>query len=140
MRSAGYSVENWNAYIEESNSALLICALVETKKGIENIREIVSVEGLDVVCFGAGDYSVSVGAPGQGLKSSQVREAFEKLIAEAKKAGVFIWFSPMLSLEAAKDLREMGVQIMMSGTDQGAFYTRQRHIMDTIVKKLRGHS
>lgn len=140
VRSAGYSVENWDAYIEESNSELLICALVETKRGIENIREIVSVDGLDVVCFGAGDYSVSVGAPGQGLKAPQVREAFEKLIVEAKKAGVFIWFSPMPSLEAAKDLLEKGVQIMMSGTDQGAFQTRQRHIMDTIVKKLRGHS
>lgn len=69
-----------------------------------------------------------------------MREAFEKLIAEAKKAGVFIWFSPMTSLEAAKDLIGRGVQIMMSGSDQGAFYASQSSVMNNIVMKLRESS
>jgi len=137
VRSACYSVDDWSEYIDQSNRGVLVCALVETKEGIDNIDDIVSVKELDVVCFGAGDYSVSVGVPGQGLNAPQVREAFEKLIKAAKKEGVFIWFSPMQTLEAAKDFVHKGVQIMMSGTDQGAFHSAQKDAMNKIVKKLR---
>lgn len=137
VRSAKYNVEDWDKYIENSNREVLVCALIEDKSGIENIEEIVSVKGLDCVCFGYLDYSGSVGVPGQGFKAKEVSDAFDRLVEAAKKAGVYIWLSPAPSLEVAKRLIEKGVQILVLGTDLRIFYNGMKDIMENIVKKLK---
>ena len=47
--------------INHANDKILIAAQIETKKGLENVEEIASVEGLDMLFFGPGDFSVSTG-------------------------------------------------------------------------------
>jgi len=54
---------------------------------MDNLEEILSVKGVDMVQFGPNDYSVSLGKPGQG-GLPEVVEAHHKMIKMAIKAGV----------------------------------------------------
>ena len=46
-------------------STTMVLGTVESKKGVENISEILAVEGLDGVGIGLTDLSQSLGVPGQ---------------------------------------------------------------------------
>jgi len=39
--------------------------MIEKKSAMQNLDEILSVEGVDMVQFGPSDYSISIGKPGQ---------------------------------------------------------------------------
>ena len=43
----------------------LVCALIETKDGLENIDEIMAVDGIDAFASGSNDLAQSMGLPGQ---------------------------------------------------------------------------
>jgi 4-hydroxy-2-oxoheptanedioate aldolase len=52
-------------YFEESNSEILVLPQCETKECVENIDDILSVDGVDGVFIGPYDLSQSLGKPGQ---------------------------------------------------------------------------
>jgi len=51
--------------ISEVNDNYIILTQIETRKGVENIEQIMSVPGVDGVFFGVYDMSVSYGKPGE---------------------------------------------------------------------------
>ncbi|MEM2876048.1 MAG: aldolase/citrate lyase family protein [Candidatus Bathyarchaeia archaeon] len=65
----------------------VVALMIEKKSAVENLEEILSVEGIDMVQFGPGDYSISVGHPGE-LNHPKVREAELKTIKTALKFGI----------------------------------------------------
>jgi 4-hydroxy-2-oxoheptanedioate aldolase len=50
-------------YFESANDSVLCMPIIESGGAIENIDEIVSVEGIDTVCIGPVDLSISLGTP-----------------------------------------------------------------------------
>lgn len=57
-------------YVADSDAHQLTVALIETRRGVRNVDEILSVEGFDAVVFGWGDFSVEV-----GFDETECREA-----------------------------------------------------------------
>ena len=69
VRGVGFCRANlygkrFDDYSEEAKSPLVV-AMIETKKGIQNISEIASVEGLDAVLIGPYDLTASLGILGE---------------------------------------------------------------------------
>ncbi|MEA2021068.1 MAG: aldolase/citrate lyase family protein [Candidatus Caldatribacteriota bacterium] len=60
---------------------------MEKKEAVEHLEEILSVPGIDMVQFGPGDYSLSLGYPGQ-RNHPKVKEAELETIATAIKKGI----------------------------------------------------
>ena len=56
---------NLTELISEINNDYIILTQIETRKGVENIEQIMSVPGVDGVFFGVYDMSVSYGKPGE---------------------------------------------------------------------------
>jgi len=52
-------------YMDKANDEMCLLIQVETKKGIENLDEILSVEGIDGIFFGAADLAASYDLAGQ---------------------------------------------------------------------------
>ena len=77
-------VEN---YMEEANEQMCLLIQVETKKGIENLDDILKTEGIDGVFFGAADLAASYGYTGQSEHPEIVATILEGL-AKVKKAGL----------------------------------------------------
>ena len=52
-----------NDYVERANEEILLIAQIEHRVGVENARDILSVEGVDAYFIGPGDLCASLGLP-----------------------------------------------------------------------------
>jgi 2-keto-3-deoxy-L-rhamnonate aldolase RhmA len=109
--NVGSNVVEW---VKAMNDAVL-AFMIEKKSAVDNLEEILSVKGVDMVQFGPSDYSVSLGKPGQG-NLPEVVEAHHKMIKMAIKMGV----RPRVEIngpEDAKPYLDMGVRDFCMGWD-----------------------
>lgn len=67
VRAAGYSSKDRYTYFREADETLVILQL-EGKEALENMDEIIEVEGIDVIFIGPYDLSQSLGVPGSTLR------------------------------------------------------------------------
>ncbi len=74
-------------YTENEDESVLVGIMLETAEAIENLQEITSVSGLGFVKIGAGDLSVSFGAP-QEYSSSEIQEAISNIEKACRSNGV----------------------------------------------------
>jgi 2-keto-3-deoxy-L-rhamnonate aldolase RhmA len=73
--------------IDHLNSETLTVVMVETRKAIDNLDEMLKVEGLDCIMIGPDDLSQDLGVPGE-MQAPILLEAFEEVFAKCKAAGV----------------------------------------------------
>jgi 4-hydroxy-2-oxoheptanedioate aldolase len=76
-------------YADEANAQMCLLVQVETRLGYENLREIIAVDGVDGVFFGAADLAASYGYLGQSTHPQIVDAILSGLaqVAAAGKAG-----------------------------------------------------
>lgn len=74
-------------YRRVSNEETLIAVMCESKESVDNIKEIVSVPGVDAVFIGAYDLSQSLGVPGQTTHEF-VEEAVQKVLDACLEADI----------------------------------------------------
>lgn len=72
--------------VEQVNTATVVAVQVETIGAVERIDELASVEGIDVVCVGPQDLSISLGLAGQFDHPTFV-EAVEHVLRQVSSAG-----------------------------------------------------
>jgi len=99
---------------------VVIAIMIEKKGAMENLEEILSVKGVDMVQFGPADYSISVGKLGQA-RSLEMQKIERDMIELALKKGI----APRVetaSFEQAKPYVEMGVRHFCIGTDLRVIY------------------
>ena len=73
-------------YVDEANRNTLVCLMIEEVEAIENLEEMVTVDGVDVFFIGSGDLSASMGYPGQQTHP-EVQSLMEKGITTIREAG-----------------------------------------------------
>jgi len=102
------------AYVDALND-VVIAIMVEKKSCVDNLEAILSVPGIDMVQFGASDFSMSIGKPAQ-YNDPEVLAAEKYTIELALKMGK----NPRVELRdpsAAAKYLEMGVQHFCIGWD-----------------------
>ncbi|MEW6670506.1 MAG: aldolase/citrate lyase family protein [Thermodesulfobacteriota bacterium] len=90
-RPSGYGFgEPMDQFVLASNRETLVCVQLEDAEAVENVDDILQVDGVDVFFVGPSDLSQSMGYPGNP-KAAPVREAidtlFGKIAASGKIAG-----------------------------------------------------
>lgn len=76
-------------YWRSANREVLLLAMIETRQGVENVDEILSVAGLDGIYVGPGDLSISYGAePNMRPTDDAVVEAIARIARSAAAAGL----------------------------------------------------
>ena len=86
-RPAGYGLSGTTAeYVEDANRNTLVCLMLEEVEAIENLPEMVQVEGVDVFFIGSGDLSQSMGYPGQQTHP-EVQSLMEQGVGIIREAG-----------------------------------------------------
>ncbi|SRR6056297_155828 len=86
-RSVGYYVEAGSQNYVQALEDSVIAVMIEKKEAVENLEEILDVPGIDMIQFGPGDYSLSLGYPGQ-RNHPEVKEAELKVIKMAIEKGI----------------------------------------------------
>ena len=88
--------ENWDNYFHRVNDETLVGLMIEDKEGVENIEDILSVKGIDVVYIGKMDMAFSYGVPFTPLAGKDnpiIEKAIEKICAECEKRGIPVRFT-----------------------------------------------
>jgi 4-hydroxy-2-oxoheptanedioate aldolase len=83
-----YCMLNVPEYIEAANRERFVILQIEDKEALDDIDEIAALPGVDMLFFGPGDFSQSIGAPGQG-DHPKIQEARERVAQAAVKQGKF---------------------------------------------------
>ena len=113
-RNVGYLYGGGQDWVKAMNE-VVVAVMIEKKGAMENLEEILSVQGLDMVQFGPTDYSISVGKAGQGA-GPEVQKVQKDMIELALKKGV----PPRVEIrgfEQAQPFIDMGVRHFCIGWD-----------------------
>ncbi len=131
VRAADYSNMERNEYFESSKDLIVILQL-EGVKALENLDEILEVEGVDILFIGPYDLSQSLGIPGQ-VNNPVVVDAMKKIVEKAQKKnkviGTFID-----TIDDLKMWRELGLQYLSYSVDVGLFLDACRDINEKFEK------
>jgi len=118
VRAAGYSSVPREEYFPSANNTLVIIQL-EGRKALDNLNEILDVEGIDIIFIGPYDLSQSMGYPGQ-VSHPEVIKEMKQIVDTARKRNVIIGtFTD--TLDSAKMWKEAGVQYISYSVDVGIF-------------------
>lgn len=118
-RAARYGLD-LPEYVTDYDAPVTI-AQVETEAGLENVEEIVAVDGLDAVFVGPADLSTALGIFGQ-WEDARFVEAVETIVDAAHAADI-----PAATLATQHDQIEtwveMGFDVVMAGLDMSYVMT-----------------
>jgi 2-keto-3-deoxy-L-rhamnonate aldolase RhmA len=76
-----------DAYLKDRNVGNLCIVNIESVPAMENLDEILTVEGLDVVLIGPHDLSCSLGIPEQ-YDAPEFRQSVREILSKSREAGV----------------------------------------------------
>ncbi len=113
------------AFLQESNEQVCVLVQAETRLALDNLEEIVAVDGVDGVLIGPSDLSASLGHLGDQAHAdvtSAIERAIAQILAGNKAAGVFTLDPRMaqhyLSLGATFVSVGLDTAILLMGTSQ----------------------
>jgi 2-keto-3-deoxy-L-rhamnonate aldolase RhmA len=113
-RDVGYVHKSMQEYVDDVEKSV-VALMIEKKGAVANLEEILELPGLDMVQFGAGDYSMSIGMPGN-YDHPDVVNAEMHTIKTAIKMGVRPRVE-ILRWEKSAPYIEMGVKDFCIGVD-----------------------
>ncbi len=141
VRSAKYKCGdfNWGDFIKESNEEVMVFALLEDKEFLDNLEDICSVEGLDGVCFGPTDYSLSLGLNLlYDFNHPSTKEAFDAVVDCAKRHNleVLAAVNPC-TVEQSNMLAERGIKLQHFSCDLAIIADAFNGLVKDVVSKVK---
>jgi 4-hydroxy-2-oxoheptanedioate aldolase len=131
----GYTGELLNGidgYMETINSEIMLIPQCETRECLEQVEDIIALDGVDGIFIGPFDLSISLGAPGN-FDDPKMKNAVDRVLKACKAAD-----KPALifatSLESAKMRLEQGFDSVTYNADLNILLERFKEI----AKELRG--
>jgi len=104
-------------YPQHANKTIVTFAMIETAQALDNLDDILSVEGLDAIYIGPSDLSLSLGCrPVFDDVDPKAQQAIEHILARAKAHGVVAGIHNGLP-RVAKARVQMGFRFVTLGSD-----------------------
>jgi len=76
-------------YPQRANDTIVTFAMIETRQGLDNLEEILAVDGVDAIYIGPSDLSLALGCkPAFDDVEPPVVEAIDHILAKCKERGV----------------------------------------------------
>ncbi len=110
----GYTNMNFNEYLEQANQQRFVALQIEDVAALAEIDQIAELEGFDMFFFGPGDFSQSIGAPGDWTNPLLI-DARKKVAEVARKHGKFAATSGGIGM--LDEFKDMGYQFINVGAD-----------------------
>ncbi|KAI9888343.1 MAG: hypothetical protein M1814_000550 [Vezdaea aestivalis] len=104
---AAFDTSDPRHYLREANDSIVRIVQIETKEALANVREIASVDGIDILFVGPFDLSIAIGHPLVDGMHEELKRAIQIILEAAlkagKKAGIYC-----VSTDMAKLFAKMG--------------------------------
>ena len=135
IRACRYGTMSVENYTQCANENTLVVSHCETETCVNNLSDILAVEGVDVIFLGPMDLSQSLGIPGD-LANPRLKSTIElvkkKVLTEGSGKAVGTVAG---NAEAAKKLVSEGVQYLLISSDQGLVLNSGKSILENIKGK-----
>jgi 2-keto-3-deoxy-L-rhamnonate aldolase RhmA len=133
VRSFHYGAASvaWKDHWKRANEDVIIVPLVEEKEGIDNIDEILAVDGVDIFFIGIRDLAQSYNIPGADFTDERLHAIAVELVQKATAANKVLLApsSPVHTIDYRRTMVEMGFRGISFGTDTSIFRNVCREIM-----------
>jgi 4-hydroxy-2-oxoheptanedioate aldolase len=114
-RAAGWGiVESGESYRERANAETIVILLLENIRGVQNLDDILAVDGVDVVFVGPADLSASMGGP-IGLEEPSVQGVVDQVLARTIAAGRIAGVNTGPRGVRAREYIDAGVRCLVTG-------------------------
>ena len=113
---------------------VVVVIMIEKDGAVQNLEEVLSVPGIDMIQWGGSDYSMSVGRAGQ-RGSAEIKAVERKVIETSLKMGV----PPRAEINTADQAKyylDMGVRHFCIGTDVNILYDWWKAHGDSVRKAV----
>jgi len=115
-RAGRYGGVGFWEHADAADSQVTVIAMIEDPEAIDNIDDIVAVDGIDGFFIGRGDLTAAFQAP--GMDAPVVREAAERVLKAARAVGKTVCL--MVSGKAeAEDFGSLGASAFIVSSDHG---------------------
>jgi 4-hydroxy-2-oxoheptanedioate aldolase len=128
-KAGGFSNINAVKYVSTANQETIGVAIIECLKGLDNVQEIASVHGVDVIYFGAYDLSQALGRPGEH-RHPDVISAIQRGVAQVHSLGKCAGGFVPQSKDDIKWLLDMGMRFITYEVDSSMIFRHTRDIRD----------
>ncbi|KAF3805668.1 hypothetical protein GCG54_00005707 [Colletotrichum gloeosporioides] len=120
---------------ETNRNGSSVFLMIETKESIDNIEEIASVDGADVLLVGSNDLAIELGAPGQ-FRSKEFRAAMETISQACEKHGKIMGLAGIYDDHELHDwaINQLGVRFLLGGQDSAILARGAKETMAAISK------
>jgi 4-hydroxy-2-oxoheptanedioate aldolase len=99
---------------------VIVMVMIEKRQAVEQLEEVLAVEGVDMIQWGPSDYSMSIGKVG-GRTSPEVKAVERRVFETAREFGVPAR-AEIGSADQAKYYLDLGVRHFCLGTDLSILY------------------
>ena len=110
---------DFSDYMNRANDEIAVIVQIEHFNGVQEIDNILAVEGIDAVLIGPYDLSGSLGKPGE-LEDPEVQDCFNR-VRDACRASQIPIGIIAVTVEAAKSYMEQGYSLIAVGVDTMIF-------------------
>lgn len=114
-RAGDYYASEGAGHTDKQNAETTVVVHIEGQRGLNNLDEIMTVEGIDVLFLGPYDISQSLGVPGD-VRSQKVEKALQEAAGKARAQGRAVG-SYAKDVEMGKWLIDLGVQYLSINVD-----------------------
>ena len=129
VRAANYSAKDRFEYFKDANEAVTILQ-IEGQEGIDNIEDILSVEGIDVLFIGPYDLSQSLGVAGQ-IEHPLVEQKMLEIVELCAKKGITVG-TFVDTVANAQKWKKLGVKYISYSVDVGIFCDAVSQIVKSV--------
>ena len=129
-RALNFGQYKMSDYSTWANDDVTLIVQIEDKSGLENIDDILSVPGVDMVATGKNDLSQALGIPGQN-SHPDVLAAEDLVIRKALEYGKY----PTLMVKSKKriqELKEKGVRCFSLGRDETLLFSAMKESLEEL--------
>ena len=124
-------------YVETADAEICLIVQIESRAGLAALDEIAAVEGVDGLFIGPSDLAADMGYLGNPAAPevrAAIADAFRRIDAAGKARGIMT-----ISLEMARDYREMGADMLAIGADVTCLVSavdglRRRFLGETVAE------
>jgi 4-hydroxy-2-oxoheptanedioate aldolase len=123
---------NVTDYVLQANGWTIACPQIETRGALDQLDDILAIDGVDMVCFGPNDLSAAL-TGSFDIHAREVMDAMTLVLRKCRERKVMT-FVFANDIEYAKPLIESGWDMIAVGTDVGWFSS-----VATEVRNKTGH-
>ena len=113
-RAHKYGID-FERYLKNANRETAVVLQAESSEAVDNIADIVALDGVDAILVGPYDLSASLGRPGE-VDHPIVQSAIEKIISACQNANISMGIFGV-SADAVVPYKEKGFNLLTVGTD-----------------------